>query len=93
MKFINDLSKPIEDDPINYIPTQVVCEYFKKIYKMKNGEKINGIIYYSSKNPGGKCCALYIENKDCTENKNEKDKILWLDKNSIQIYKRSYIKL
>ena len=63
--FISDLSIPVKPDNsvhIEYIPTQVVTEYIKIILgKEKN---IDGIIYNSVKNIGGKCVVLFVENSD-----------------------------
>jgi hypothetical protein len=66
--FIEDLSIPVIPDErvhVDYIPTQVVTEYFKII--MGRESNLDGIIYNSVKNPGGKCVVLFVENKDCCD--------------------------
>lgn len=65
--FLKDLTKPISKDGmehIQYVPTQIVTEYFRYVFKRK---KINGIIYPSSRNNGGKCCVLFFDGKNCTQ--------------------------
>ena len=44
--FVEDLVKPIEQDGrehIDYVPTQVVTEYFRHRFRMKEGEPLDGI--------------------------------------------------
>ncbi len=68
LAFINDLSQPVKPDDsvhIEYVPTQIVSEYLKVF--SPNNQKINGIIYNSVKNVGGKCVALFIDNNGCTD--------------------------
>ncbi len=58
--FINDLAKPIERDGkvhINYVPTQIVTEYFRYMGK----QKVDGIIYPSSKNLGYSAMVLFFD--------------------------------
>jgi hypothetical protein len=68
--FLNDLSKPIDKKDrahIEYVPTQVVTEYFRHIYHDQNGEPINGILYPSSRHSGGVSCVLFIEKENCIQ--------------------------
>ncbi|WP_430883335.1 HEPN-associated N-terminal domain-containing protein [Fusibacter sp. JL216-2] len=48
---------------IEYVPTQVFTEFFRRKYKYAD-ENIDGIIYNSSRNSGGKCIVLFIEGKN-----------------------------
>ncbi|MDM1044359.1 RES domain-containing protein [Myroides sp. 1354] len=66
--FIEDFSAPIEKDNrthINYVPTQIVTEYFRFPFsnRLKEENKIDGIIYHSSKNKK-KACVLFLNNKE-----------------------------
>lgn len=82
-RFSDDVSKSIDEkNKDEYRPTQVFTEYLRTKYQC-NGKKVDGIIYKSSKNPGHKCCVLFFNNEECTDNKNEKNRELWMDKNSI----------
>ncbi len=66
--FIKDMSTPVKPDDsvhIDYVPTQVVTEYFK--YMFPNEDKVNGIMYNSVKNDGGKCVVIFSENRDMAD--------------------------
>jgi hypothetical protein len=68
--FLRDFSKPIEKDGrehIEYVPTQIVTEYFRHIFRDERGKKIQGIIFPSSLIPGSKSCVLFFHSEDCTE--------------------------
>ncbi len=76
LKFASDISKKIEKDGmenIDYIPTQIVAEYFKKIESINN-RYLDGICYYSSIN-GGKNYALFIEQNDCLKKERKIQKL------------------
>ncbi|UII28056.1 RES domain-containing protein [Fulvivirga maritima] len=56
--FASLISKPIKNDGLQhleYIPTQVLTEYFRYVFKGISGIQYDGIMYKSSK----------VENKDC----------------------------
>lgn len=68
--FVKDVSKPITKDGIEhieYVPTQIFTEYFRHIFVDEEKNKINGILYNSSKHTGGVSCVLFIENKNCSD--------------------------
>ena len=44
---------------------------------------MDGILYESSKIPDKKCCALFFDNNDMTDNKIIKYKNLYMDKDTI----------
>ncbi len=70
-KFSDNICCPIERDGrehIEYVPTQVLSEYFRYIFKYKK-KKIDGILYPSSKTRGS-CCSLFIENDECIDPNN-----------------------
>lgn len=61
--FLRDFTAPIEKDGrehIEYVPTQIVAEYLRFIYRAPDGRPIDGIIYESSRNEGSKACVLFI---------------------------------
>ena len=67
--FINDLSKDIDRDGkvhINYVPTQIVTEYFRYMGR----KKFDGIIYPSSKNQGYDAMVLFFDHFSSQENMN-----------------------
>ncbi|MFA6076409.1 MAG: HEPN-associated N-terminal domain-containing protein [Negativicutes bacterium] len=54
-QYSHTISSPVPSnkiDNIEYVPTQVMCEYFRHRYKSKNNDKIDGIIYPSAKSTG-----------------------------------------
>jgi hypothetical protein len=66
--FVRDLSAPIEKDGrehIEYVPTQIVTEYFRHVYKTPEGEPVQGILFMSAREHGGENCVLFFENEDC----------------------------
>ncbi|MCG8396110.1 RES domain-containing protein [Bacillus atrophaeus] len=68
-KFLEDFSKPISKDGkehIDYVPTQIVTEYFRHIFKTIDGKTLDGIAYRSSRN-GKKSYVLFLENKEFGE--------------------------
>ena len=68
--FLADFSKPIERDGrehIEYVPTQVVTEYFRHIVRDEAGDIVRGIVYPSARRKKGKSCVLFFENKDCVQ--------------------------
>lgn len=60
--FRDEISKPIKKDGmehIDYIPTQIVSEYFRYRYSDDTG-KIDGIIFNSSKTDNGLNLTLFV---------------------------------
>ncbi|ATY86016.1 hypothetical protein CVV65_14670 [Kyrpidia spormannii] len=69
--FVRNISKPVEKDGkehLEYVPTQVVAEYFRYAFRLPGGERLDGILYPSTRRPGGKNCVLFLTQKDCTGN-------------------------
>lgn len=69
--FVDDISKSITRDGkehIDYVPTQIVTEYFRYIFTNKS--KIDGLIYPSAKKRSSKCCVLFFDNEECSEELN-----------------------
>lgn len=82
--FVDMITKPIsEGEKLDYIPTQVVTEYFRHVYKY-NGQHIDGIIYKSSKNIGEKCIVIFADNNECSD---DGTKLLRLDKSTLRTIK------
>lgn len=68
ISFVNDLTKTIEKNDkehIEYVPTQIVTEFFRFPFSEKNTVPIDGIIYPSSKNPGKNACVLFFDSEEC----------------------------
>lgn len=65
--FINDLTAPISKDGkehVDYIPTQIVSEYFRYKFKGETGEGVQGIKYPSVKDQGGINLAIFSSSNE-----------------------------
>lgn len=74
-KFIKDITRSIPRngiEDIEYVPTQIVTEYFRHIYYATFRQRIDGIIYPSSRDKAGKNCVLFIDQKKCTQDNRQK---------------------
>ncbi|TWB23423.1 RES domain-containing protein [Nitrospirillum amazonense] len=68
--FASDIARPITRDGrehIEYVPTQIVTEYFRRVFRDSNGNPIDGIIYTSSRRADGRAFVLFCENEQCSE--------------------------
>lgn len=68
--FIENLSQDIKRDNrihIDYVPTQILTEYFRYVLPEYSPISIDGLIYKSSKNITGKCCVLFFDNEESKE--------------------------
>jgi len=67
-EFAEESAKPINKGTkhhFKYVPTQVMAEYFRYIYKTEDGKNIQGIMYPSSKIKNGVCVVLFFNIKNC----------------------------
>lgn len=68
--FAVDISQPIARDGrehIEYVPTQIVTEYFRRVFRLPDDRGLDGIIYRSAKNAGAKAFVLFCENEQCID--------------------------
>lgn len=66
--FARDIAKPIARDGrehIEYVPTQIVTEYFRRVFRDAHNQLIDGIIYRSSREGGVRAFVLFCENEQC----------------------------
>lgn len=70
-EFTEDISQPVPKnnnlEHLEYIPTQVVTEYFRYVLSEKY-KPIDGILYPSAKNKKGTCLALFFDHGTALEN-------------------------
>lgn len=71
--FAADLAKPIEREAgsrtkehIEYVPTQIVTEYVRRVLRV-DGQHLHGIVYRSSRRAGHDCVVLFVDNEGCVE--------------------------
>lgn len=60
--FVDEISKPVEHDGsehIEYVPTQVISEFFAQSFKYANGRRLDGIIFPSALVHGAKNLVLF----------------------------------
>jgi hypothetical protein len=63
-RFLNDFAAPVKHDGlehIEYVPTQIITEYFRYNFKTGDGRKIDGILYPSSKDRRLNACVLFMD--------------------------------
>lgn len=65
-KFAEDVARPIEKDGrehIEYVPTQIVTEYFRRVFTQPGEPALDGVVYRSSRADGA-CCVLFLRQSD-----------------------------
>ena len=68
--FAEDLSKRIMKDGrehIEYVPTQVVTEYFRHVFASSEFGSLKGLLYPSAQGSPGKCSVLFFKAEDCCD--------------------------
>jgi hypothetical protein len=66
--FVKDLSKPVKRDGrahIEYLPTQVITEYFRYAFRQDSSDFVRGLYYPSSRAEKGVACVLFFDREDC----------------------------
>lgn len=65
-EFVDAISVPVTKDGqehIDYVPTQVICEYLAQIFEPRPGTRLDGLIYPSTVQPGGKNLVVFPEDR------------------------------
>jgi hypothetical protein len=68
--FAEQVAEPLSDDKrehVDYVPTQVVSEFFRVSFSPSDIGPVNGIVYRSARHPGGKCVALFVPHERCLD--------------------------
>lgn len=74
-KFRETIERHVQDNKeIDYIPTQVFTEYIRYIFRDADEKSLSGIIYPSVQHSNGKCCVLFVQNEDCCDVQDDKEK-------------------
>ena len=66
-KFADEIAKPVVPDGsehIEYVPTQVVSEYFSQSFRIAKRKRVDGLIYQSAVSPNGKNLVLFPQFDD-----------------------------
>jgi hypothetical protein len=91
-QFVEDLKQRASRDGqehVEYVPTQVITEYFRHAFADQDGDTVRGILYQSSVDLNGVCCVLFFESDQCGGEPNSirtKPRFQWLrlDTDSIE---------
>lgn len=68
--FVDDLSRPVSLDDmehLEYVPTQVVTEWFRHVFLADEGLHPDGVVYPSARKPGSVCCVLFVDADACCD--------------------------
>jgi hypothetical protein len=66
-EFVRSLAAKVERgqrEHVDYVPTQVVTEYFRTVVHSKQGSKIDGLRYPSAQREGGRSVVLFANRDD-----------------------------
>ncbi|WP_262001987.1 HEPN-associated N-terminal domain-containing protein [Microbacterium sp. Mcb102] len=68
-KFVKEMSAPVApgDEGIEYVPTQVVTEFFLRVLQPASGATITGLAYASAVRAGGRSVVIDIPHENCLE--------------------------
>jgi hypothetical protein len=66
------------DDRVHteYVPTQMITEYFRYVFKHKKNKSLSGILYPTARGGNGTNCALFINSSHCQGSSNADEKKL-----------------
>lgn len=68
-RFQQAIAEPVEpgkpNHAVEYAPTQILTEFFRHTSMDALGKPVDGIIYNSSTNRGGRCVVLFVDHKGC----------------------------
>ncbi|GGL12856.1 HEPN-associated N-terminal domain-containing protein [Caulobacter rhizosphaerae] len=67
--FRDEIARPVIRDGrehIDYVPSQIVTEFIRRVYRTADDQRLDGVLYPSTKNPDGACVALFVTNTEIT---------------------------
>lgn len=85
--FVAALTAPVAegDEPIDYVPTQVVTEFFLRAFTSPSHEVVVGVVYPSAACPGGTAMVLDVPNERCLDALDTTEQVaLVLDQDSVR---------
>ncbi|AWI10333.1 HEPN-associated N-terminal domain-containing protein [Ereboglobus luteus] len=70
-EFSRDISKPVtrtgEAHHYKYVPTQIIAEYFRWIFRTADGSRVDGIQFKSSRPYAGTCYCIFADEYNCVD--------------------------
>jgi hypothetical protein len=65
--FVKDISRPVVHDGhehIDYVPTQILTEYFRYVYEGIDGARLDGIVYPSAQRKRRKSIVIFASHQE-----------------------------
>jgi hypothetical protein len=91
-EFIRSITAPVVHDGrehIDYVPTQILTEYFRERVKTADGSALDGIVYPSARHRGGKSIVVFASQRDLAPARTWGDApLLKLDETSVRQLRR-----
>jgi hypothetical protein len=56
-----------EQESVEYVPTQIVTDYFRNAFALEHDRPVSGLLYRSARNGAGTCCALFVDRDACAD--------------------------
>jgi hypothetical protein len=72
--FVKEISQPVVHDGrehIDYVPTQILTEYFRHRYKLEGDVRLDGIVYPSAQRRRGRSIVIFASQDDLDPKENE----------------------
>lgn len=73
-EFVGSITEPVQHDGrvhIDYVPSQIVTEYFRHRYRIDKKTPLDGIIYPSARRKGGKSAVIFAGPTDLNPQPND----------------------
>lgn len=91
-EFVKSITAPVVHDGrehIEYVPTQILTEYFRE--RVKRGRAaLDGIVYPSARRPGGRCVVVFASHEALDPNRmwGDEEPLLKIDLSSAKRLRR-----
>jgi len=66
-QFVKSITQPVRHDGrehTEYVPSQIVTEYFRHRYRFENNARLDGIVYPSARYRGGRSAVIFASQED-----------------------------
>jgi hypothetical protein len=66
-QFVQSITQPVQHDGrehAEYVPSQIVTEYFRHRYRFEDSRQLNGIVYPSAQRKAGRSAAIFASQDD-----------------------------
>ena len=92
-EFVKSITAPVVHDGrehIDYVPTQILTEYFRERVKCSDGSALNGIVYPTARRRDGRSVVVFASQKDLDPDGmcGDEEPLLNLDPSSVRRLRR-----